>query len=86
MLNKFDLLSPPITLVYLGKRTHTSRIGGFLILLLFSLCSTYLLYFLYLILKHKQITSIFYKKFEYDIGRYYFNSSSFFFHPISFNR
>ena len=79
MLNKFDLLSPPITLFYLGKRTHTSRIGGSLILLLFVLCSTYLIYLVYLIIGHKQITSIFYKKFEYDIGQYYFNSSSFYF-------
>jgi hypothetical protein len=76
MLNKFDLLSPPITLFYLGKRTHTSRIGGSLILLLFVLCSTYLIYLVYLIIGHKQITSIFYKKFEYDIGQYYLNSSS----------
>ena len=79
MLNKFDLLSPPITLFYLGKRTHTSRIGGSLILLLFVLCSTYLIYLIYLIIGHKQITSIFYKKFQYDLGRYYFNSSSFYF-------
>ena len=79
MLNNFDLLSPPITLFYLGKRTHTSRIGGSLILLLFCLCSTYLIYLVYLIMGHKQITSIFYKKFEYDIGQYYFNYSSLYF-------
>ena len=79
MLNKLDLLSPPITLFYLEKRTHTSKIGGFLILLLSSLCSIYLIYLLYLIIQHKQVTSIFYKKFQYDIGQYYFNSSSFHF-------
>ena len=76
MLNKFDLLSPPITLFYLGKRTHTSKFGGSLIILLFCLCSTYLIYLVYLIIGHKQITSLFYKKFEYDIGQYNCNSCS----------
>ena len=76
MINKFDFLSPPITLFYLEKRTHTSKVGGILILLLIGLCSSYILYLLYLIINHKKVTSIFYKKFEYDIGQYYLNSSS----------
>ena len=79
MLNTFDLLSPPITLFYLGKRTHTSKIGGSFILLLFCLCSTYLIYLFYLLAQHKQITSIFYKKFNPDIDKYHFNSSSLYF-------
>jgi hypothetical protein len=76
MINKFDFLSPPITLFYLEKRTHTSKVGGILILLLICLCSCYIFYLLYLIIGHKKVTSIFYKKFEYDIGQYYLNSSS----------
>ena len=76
MINKFDFLSPPITLFYLEKRTHTSKIGGLLILLLICLCLSYIIYLLYLIVNHRKVTSIFYKKFEYDIGLYYLNSSS----------
>ena len=79
MINQLDLLSPPITLFYLEKRTHTSKIGGSFILLLICLCSSYVIYLLYLIFNHKKVTSIFYKKFEYDIGQYFFNSSSIFF-------
>ena len=79
MIKKLDLLSPPITLFYLEKRTHTSKMGGILIVLLLLLCSSYIFYLLYLIIEHKKVTSIFYKKFEYDIGKYYLNSSSIYF-------
>ena len=79
MINKLDLLSPPITLFYLEKRTHTSKIGASFILLLLCLCSSYIIYLLYLIIEHKKVTAIFYKKFEYDIGQYYLNSSSIYF-------
>ena len=79
MINKLDFLSPPITLFYLERRTHTSKIGGSLILLLISLCSAYIIYLLFLIIKHRKVTSIFYKKFQYDIGQYFLNSSSIFY-------
>ena len=79
LINKLDFLSPPITLFYLERRTHTSKIGGSLILLLISLCSSYIIYLLFLIIDHQKVTSIFYKKFQYDIGEYYLNSSSIFY-------
>ena len=79
MINKLDLLSPPITLFYLEKRTHTSRIGGSLILLLICLCSSYIIYLLYLVIAHKKVTSLFYKKFQYDVPKYSLNSSSIYF-------
>lgn len=79
MINKLDFLSPPITLFYLERRTHTSKIGGSLILLLISLCSAYIIYLLFLIIDHRKVTSIFYKKFQYDIGQYFLNSSSIFY-------
>ena len=79
MINKLDLLSPPITLFYLEKRTHTSKMGGILILLLILLCSSYVTYLLYLIIEHRKVTSIFYKQFEYDLGKYYLNASSIYF-------
>ena len=79
MINKLDFLSPPITLFYLERRTHTSKIGGLLIILLISLCSSYIIYLLYLIIKHKKVTALFYKKFENDIGQYYLNPNSIFY-------
>lgn len=79
MINKLDFLSPPITLFYLERRTHTSKIGGSLILLLVSLCSAYIIYLLFLIIDHRKVTSIFYKKFQYDIGEYFLNASSIFY-------
>ena len=79
MINKLDFLSPPITLFYLERRTHTSKIGGSLILLLISICSAYIIYLLFLIIEHRKVTSIFYKKFQYDIGQYFLNSSSIFY-------
>ena len=79
LINKLDFLSPPITLFYLERRTHTSKIGGSLILLLISLCSSYIIYLLFLIIDHQKVTSIFYKKFQYDIWEYYLNSSSIFY-------
>ena len=79
MINKLDFLSPPITLFYLERRTHTSKIGGSLILLLISVCLAYTIYLLFLIIEHRKVTSIFYKKFQYDIGQYFLNSSSIFY-------
>ena len=79
MIKKLDLLSPPITLFYLERRTHTSKIGGSFVLLLIFFCASYIIYRLYLIIGHKKLTSLYYKKFENDIGQYFLNSSSIYF-------
>ena len=78
MINKIDFLSPPITLFHLERRTHTSRVGGFLVILMLMIS----LFFILLLVKdlwgHKKLTSIFHKKFEFEAGYYSFNSSSIF--------
>ena len=79
MLDTIDLLSPPITLFYLEKRTHSSIVGGSFIILLFLFCLSYVIYLLYLVIAHKKVTSLYYKQFEYNIGKYYLNSSSIYF-------
>ena len=78
MLSNIDFLSPSITLYYFGKRSHTSKIGGCLILLLASIICLYALYIVYTTFGHKKVTALFYKKFEWEAGYYSLNSSSFF--------
>ena len=77
-MKKIDFLSPPITLFHLERRTHTSRIGGCLIILMSSIYIGYITYILYHLIKHSKITSIFYQKFQFEAGYYSFNTSSIF--------
>ena len=78
MLSYLDFLSPPITLFHLEKRTHTSRVGGFLLILLVSICISHISNLLYYLISHNRVTSVFFKKFEFEAGYYSFNSSSIF--------
>ena len=78
MINKIDFLSPPITLFHLERRTHTSKIGACLVLILIIICSSYTIFLLYNLISHKNMTYIFHKRFEYEAGYYSFNSSSVF--------
>ena len=81
LFNDMDFLSPPITLFHLDRRTHTSQIGGILVILMLAISSIYISFLIY---EHKKIASfIFYKKFEFEAGYYSFNSSSIF-HFIQF--
>ena len=47
MINYIDFLSPPITLYHLERRTHTSKVGGFLVIIMVSLIFTYISFLLY---------------------------------------
>ena len=78
VLNKIDFLSPQITLFFYEKRAHTSKMGGFLVLTMLSLSLAYIIYLLYIVIAHKNATSIFYQRFEWEAGYYSLNSSSFF--------
>ena len=77
-MNKMDFLSPPITLFHLERRTHTSKTGGCLVLLMLTICISYTIFLLYNLVSHKKMTSIFHKRFEFEAGYYSFNSSSIF--------
>jgi len=76
MINKIDFLSPPITLFHLERRTHTSKFGACLVVLLLLISTSYIIFILYNLINHKDITYIFHKKFELEAGYYSFNSSS----------
>ena len=76
MINKIDFLSPPITLFHLERRTHTSKFGACLVVLLLLISMTYTIFILCNLINHKDITYIFHKKFDFEAGYYSFNSSS----------
>ena len=78
MLNKIDFLSPPITLFHLEKRTHTSKVGAVLVIILLITLLSYAIYLITNLISHKNMTYIFHKKFEFEAGYYSFNSSSIF--------
>ena len=78
MISYLDFLSPSITLFHLEKRTHTSNIGGCLVIIYISICIGYVSSLLYYVIAHNRVTSIFFKKFEFEAGYYSFNSSSIF--------
>ena len=78
MFTYLDLLSPPITLFHLERRTHTSKIGACLVIILVTVSGCYISYLLYSIIMHNKVVSMFYKKFEFEAEHYPFNSSSIF--------
>ena len=78
MINYIDFLSPPITLFHLEKRTHTSKIGGILVIIMSSIIVSYISFLFYKVICHKNMISIFHKKFQFEAGYYSFNSSSVF--------
>ena len=77
-MKSIDFLSPPITLFHLERRTHTSNIGGILVILMFGMYLAYISYLLFHLINHSKITSIFHKKFQFEAGYYSFNTSSIF--------
>ena len=78
MINYIDFLSPPITLYHLERRTHTSKTGGILVIIMASIILSYISFLLYNLISHKNMISIFHKKFQFEAGYYSFNSSSIF--------
>ena len=76
MINEIDFLSPPITLFHLERRTHTSKVGSCLVIILVLIFLTYTVYTFYNLINHKNITYIFHKKFDFEAGYYSFNSTS----------
>ena len=63
MINKCDFLSPPITLFHLERRTHTSNVGGFLVILMILIIIAYTSLLFYDLINHRKMTSTSHKKF-----------------------
>ena len=77
-IKSMDFLSPPRTLFFYENRAHTSKIGGLLVLTMITLSLVYIFYLLYMLLTHQMATSVFFKRYEWEAGRYSLDSSSIF--------
>ena len=71
-----DYLSPKITLFYKYKMRHSSPIGGILTLIMIFICALFILKFLIRLFLHSTPSVIFYRKYENDLSKYSFDSSS----------
>ena len=77
-LSKFDILSPKITLYQNGKLTHFSLLSGILTLLSLFFCLVVGMLLADDIIRRKNPTSHFFKRFEKDLDLYSLNSSGIF--------
>ena len=71
-----DFLSPKITLFYKYKKRHSSPIGGILTSLMIIICFYFTLKFLITLFIYNTPSVIFYRKYEKDVLKYSFDSSS----------
>ena len=85
-INKFDILSPQITLYNKGLLYHSSLISVILSIITFIIISIFVIRYMLIFLKrhNEPITMSSYNCFIEDAGTYPINSSSFF-HFISLN-
>ena len=84
-MKNIDYLSPSVTLFFFGRRTHTSKFGGLLVICMLTTCLAYISYLLNNFITRSDMSSMFYKKFEYEAGYYSFNPSSLFHFFLVFN-
>ena len=83
-LENLDFLSPSITLFHYGRRNHSSRLGGILSIIGFMLCLAYIIYIAIGLLKHTNLSLYYYKKFEWEAGKYYLDNQGIY-HFIQFS-
>ena len=74
-LQNLDFLSPSISLYFNDQRTHTSKISGIIVIIMASCCLSYSIIIIYNIFNHLNVTSLIYKKFEYEAGYYEMNTT-----------
>ena len=77
-LQQIDFLSSPISLYFNNKRTHTSKIGGILVIIFLLSCISYVSILLYNLINHINAITLIYKKFEGEAGYYRMNTTSLF--------
>ena len=79
-INQIDYLSPKISLFYNGKKSHSSKIGGIMTIIMVFLSGIYVFYLFYNIAGHKVSNFMFYKNYLNDAGHYFFNDTGGIFH------
>ena len=77
-LNDLDFLSPSITLYHYGKNKHSSNVGGVLTLIGVIICTAYTLYLCNNVFSHNSLSLLYYRKFEYEVGKYSFDKDGIF--------
>ena len=77
-LEDFDYLSPSITFFHYGRKNHSSKIGGVLTITGILISIAYILYLLTDAFSYKSLSLLFYKKFEYESGKYIFDNEGIF--------
>ena len=77
-LQKLDILSPPISLYFNSKRTHNSKTSGFIVILMLLSCFSYSFILFYRVLNHTNVTTLMFKKFEWEAGIFSMNSTQLF--------
>ena len=73
-----DFLSPPISLYFNKKRTHTSKISGLIGIIMILGCFSYSFILFYSIINHTNFISLIYKKFEWEPGFFEMNTTELF--------
>ena len=78
LLHKIDFISPSISLFFDGKRTHTSKISGLIVIIMVLGCLSYTFILLNEVFNHSNVISLIYKKFEFEAGFYQMNTTQLF--------
>ena len=78
LLRKFDFLSPPVSLYFNNKRTHTSKISGILVIIMLLSCFSYSYILLFRVLNHIDFTALIFTKFESEAGFFSMNNTQLF--------
>lgn len=75
---KFDILSPSISLYFNNKRTHISKISGLIVIIMLLCCSSYSCVLLFRVLNHLDFTTLLIKQFEWEAGFFSMNNTQLF--------
>ena len=78
LLQKLDYLSPPISLYFNDKRTHTSKISGLIVIIMILGSFSYSFLLLFGVINHSNVISLIYKQFESEAGFYAMNTKQLF--------
>ena len=69
-LATLDYISPKITFYYKGYHSHNSKFGGLLTIIMIILVIVIVIYYFFTVVLYRNLTSIFYRKYENDVGYY----------------
>ena len=78
ILKKCDCLSEQNSIYFNNEKSHQSLISGIITIICYTLIFFFLIYFSIDVIKKKNPTSYFFKKYIPDVGTYYLNTSTIF--------